>query len=233
MQSLLRSMSPQQRAELQSMMEALLRDDRLLVDLAQLASNLDLLLPGGLGERVPFEGDEPLGLEGALGQIARLDAMDRLADPLSDVEIGRRPRRDRPRRGPRPARRRRRARPRCARRPRPPARGGRLPHPRRGAPRAHAARDPADRPEGPRRPVRPAPARRVRRPPDRPRRAGRGARRGDQAVRVRRPVPSRPARDAVQRPGSRGERAGGPGSHRGPPDPPRADRTSRSTGPRC
>ena len=36
------------------MMEALLRDDRLLIDLAQLASNLDLLLPGGLGERVPF-----------------------------------------------------------------------------------------------------------------------------------------------------------------------------------
>ena len=86
MQSLLRSMSPQQRAELQSMMEALLRDDRLLVDLAQLASNLDLILPGGLGDRVPFEGDEPLGLQGALSQIARLDAMDRLADSLSDIE---------------------------------------------------------------------------------------------------------------------------------------------------
>ena len=60
MQSLLRSMSPEQRAELQSMMDALLRDDRLLVDLAQLAANLDLLLPGGLGERVRFSGDEPL-----------------------------------------------------------------------------------------------------------------------------------------------------------------------------
>ena len=65
------------------MMEALLRDDRLLVDLAQLASNLDLLLPGGLGDRVPFGGDEPLGLEGALAQIARLQAMDRLEDALS------------------------------------------------------------------------------------------------------------------------------------------------------
>jgi uncharacterized protein with von Willebrand factor type A (vWA) domain len=85
MQSLLRSMSPQQRAELASMMEALLRDDRLLVDLAQLASNLDLLLPGGLGDRVPFGGDEPLGLEGALSQIQRLQAMDRLEDALSDV----------------------------------------------------------------------------------------------------------------------------------------------------
>ena len=86
MQSLMRSMSPAQRAELASMMEALLRDDRLLVDLAQLASNLDLLLPGGLGDRVPFGGDEPLGLEGALAQIARLQAMDRLADALSDIE---------------------------------------------------------------------------------------------------------------------------------------------------
>ena len=86
MQSLLRSMRPEQRAELQAMMEALLRDDRLLIDLAQLASNLDLLLPGGLGDRVPFEGDEPLGLDGALAQIARLQAMDRLEEALADVE---------------------------------------------------------------------------------------------------------------------------------------------------
>ncbi len=86
MQSLLRSMSPEQRAELASMMDALLRDDRLLVDLAQLASNLDLLLPGGLGDRVPFGGDEPLGLDGALAQIGRLQAMDRLEDALSDVD---------------------------------------------------------------------------------------------------------------------------------------------------
>ena len=85
MQSLMRSMSPEQRAELSSMMEALLRDDRILVDLAQLASNLDMLLPGGLGDRVPFGGEEPLGLEGALAQIGRLQAMDRLEDALSDV----------------------------------------------------------------------------------------------------------------------------------------------------
>ncbi len=86
MQSLLRSMTPEQRAGLESMMDALLRDDRLLVDLAQLASNLDLLLPGGLGERVPFSGDQSLGFDGALDQIARLQAMDRLQDALSDVE---------------------------------------------------------------------------------------------------------------------------------------------------
>ncbi len=86
MQSLLRSMSPQQRAELESMMEALLRDDRILLDLAELASNLDLLLPGGLGDRVRFDGDETLTLDGALAQIARLQAMERLEDALTDVD---------------------------------------------------------------------------------------------------------------------------------------------------
>ena len=49
MQSLMASMSAQQRDELQSMMDALLRDDRLRWDLAQLASTLDQLLPDGLG----------------------------------------------------------------------------------------------------------------------------------------------------------------------------------------
>jgi len=86
MQSLMRSMSPEQRAELQSMMDALLRDDRLRVDLAELASNLDLLLPGGLGDRVRFSGDEPLSLDGALEGIGRLQALERLEDALSDVE---------------------------------------------------------------------------------------------------------------------------------------------------
>jgi uncharacterized protein with von Willebrand factor type A (vWA) domain len=86
MQSLMRSLSPEQRAELESMMEALLRDDRLLIDLAQLASNLDLLLPGGLGDRVRFSGDESLSLDGALAQIARLQSMERLEDSLMDIE---------------------------------------------------------------------------------------------------------------------------------------------------
>jgi uncharacterized protein with von Willebrand factor type A (vWA) domain len=86
MQSLLASMSPDQRAELQSMMDALLRDDRLRWDLAQLAATLDQLLPGGLGERLSFRGDEPLSLEGALQQMARLQRMDRLAEGLAGAD---------------------------------------------------------------------------------------------------------------------------------------------------
>ena len=61
MQSLLRSMTPQQRAELQSMMDALLRDDRLRWDLARLASNMDQLMPDGLGEGYDLSGEEGAG----------------------------------------------------------------------------------------------------------------------------------------------------------------------------
>jgi uncharacterized protein with von Willebrand factor type A (vWA) domain len=86
MQSLLRSMTPEQRAELQSMVDALLRDDRLRWDLAQLAATMERLMPGGLGDRFRFGGDEQLGLDGALAQIGRLHALDALEDALGDVE---------------------------------------------------------------------------------------------------------------------------------------------------
>ena len=86
MQSLLRSMTPEQRAELESMTDALLRDDRLRWDLAQLAANMDALMPGGLGDRFRFTGDQPLGLEGALEQIGNLQALDALEDRLGDIE---------------------------------------------------------------------------------------------------------------------------------------------------
>lgn len=85
MQSLMASMRPEQRDELQSMMDALLRDDRLRWDLAQLAGTLDQLLPDGLGERRRFRGSEPLGLEGALQQMARLGRMDRFADQVGEA----------------------------------------------------------------------------------------------------------------------------------------------------
>jgi uncharacterized protein with von Willebrand factor type A (vWA) domain len=82
MQSLMRSLSPEQRAELQDTLDALLRDDRLKWDLARLSANLDQVLPGGLGERVRFKGDEPMGLEAALSQLGRLQALDQLEAQL-------------------------------------------------------------------------------------------------------------------------------------------------------
>jgi uncharacterized protein with von Willebrand factor type A (vWA) domain len=86
MASLMRSMTPQQRAELQSMMDALLRDDRLRWDLARLAANMDQLMPDGLGEGYELSGEEALGLEPALEQIGQLQAMDALEDALAGVE---------------------------------------------------------------------------------------------------------------------------------------------------
>ena len=86
MQSLLRSMTQEQRAELEDMMDALLRDDRLRWDLAQLAATMDQLVPGGLGDRFRFGGDEQLGLDGALEQIGRLQALDSLEDAMGDVD---------------------------------------------------------------------------------------------------------------------------------------------------
>jgi uncharacterized protein with von Willebrand factor type A (vWA) domain len=88
MQSLLASMRPDQRKELQSMMDALLRDDRLRWDLAELAATLDQLLPGGLGQRMRFRGDEPMSLEGALAQMERLGRLDRLTEQLGNVGAG-------------------------------------------------------------------------------------------------------------------------------------------------
>jgi uncharacterized protein with von Willebrand factor type A (vWA) domain len=82
MQSLLASMTSEQRRELQQMMDALLRDDRLRWDLAQLAATLDQLLPQGIGERYHFGGQERLGLEGALEQLSRLARLDRLDEQL-------------------------------------------------------------------------------------------------------------------------------------------------------
>jgi uncharacterized protein with von Willebrand factor type A (vWA) domain len=86
MQSLLRSMTPEQRAELENLTDALLRDDRLRWDLAQLAATMDQLVPGGVGDRYRFGGSEGMGLDGALEQIGRLQRLDALEDRLGEVE---------------------------------------------------------------------------------------------------------------------------------------------------
>ncbi|HLY15042.1 MAG TPA: hypothetical protein VKR24_11890 [Candidatus Limnocylindrales bacterium] len=85
MQSLLRSLTAAQRSELNSLVDGLLRDDRLRWDLAQLAATLDQVLPEGLGDRFRFSGDEELGLEGALGQLETLGRLEALEARLDDV----------------------------------------------------------------------------------------------------------------------------------------------------
>jgi uncharacterized protein with von Willebrand factor type A (vWA) domain len=87
MQSLMQSLSADQRQELQDMMDALLQDDRLRWDLSQLAATLDALLPEGLGQRYDFQGGEQLSLQGALAQMARLNQMDQLADQMGSIAM--------------------------------------------------------------------------------------------------------------------------------------------------
>ncbi len=90
MQSLLNSMSPEQRRQLESMMNAMLRDDRMRLDLARLAANLEQLYPmrNPMGQRYPFQGDESLGLGEAMDLMSNLQEMDMLEKDLKDVQYG-------------------------------------------------------------------------------------------------------------------------------------------------
>ena len=86
MQSLLNSMSPEQRSELQSMMEALLQDNRLQWDMFELSYNLDRLDPDAASDnRFSLTGDEPLTLQEALRLMGDLNSMEDMEGDLYDA----------------------------------------------------------------------------------------------------------------------------------------------------
>jgi uncharacterized protein with von Willebrand factor type A (vWA) domain len=83
MASLLSSMSPEMRDELRSMMDDLLRDDRLRIDMARLAANLQAARPDlPYGEPYAFSGEEPAGLTDALAAIDRQQQYDAMEEAL-------------------------------------------------------------------------------------------------------------------------------------------------------
>jgi uncharacterized protein with von Willebrand factor type A (vWA) domain len=83
MASLMNSMSPEMRDELRQLMDDLLRDDRLKIDMARLAGNLQAARPDlPFGEPYPFEGDEPMGLADALAAIDRQQQYDAMEEAL-------------------------------------------------------------------------------------------------------------------------------------------------------
>jgi uncharacterized protein with von Willebrand factor type A (vWA) domain len=92
MQSLLDSMSPDQRQQLEDLMESILKDQALQQELAELAMNLEELYPMQDARRYPFRGDEPLTLQEAMklmGELQELDQLEkqlRSADDTSDIE---------------------------------------------------------------------------------------------------------------------------------------------------
>lgn len=87
MQSLLDSMSPEQRNQLQSMMDQLLQDDRLRWDLARLAQNLNRLMPID-SDSYPFRGDEPLTLQEAMRVMQDLQGLDDLEKQFRQAQFG-------------------------------------------------------------------------------------------------------------------------------------------------
>jgi uncharacterized protein with von Willebrand factor type A (vWA) domain len=89
MQSLLGSMSPEMRQQLQQLTEDLLRDDRLKWDMAQLASNLERILPSRqFRGRYPFKGDESLTFEEAMELMKQLQEIDQLERQLKKSNGG-------------------------------------------------------------------------------------------------------------------------------------------------
>ncbi|MDQ3328375.1 MAG: VWA domain-containing protein, partial [Chloroflexota bacterium] len=90
MQSLLDSMSPEQRGQLQQMMDQLMGDDELRGELGQMAAMLDQLMPGeGFGSGYNFSGAQPLGLQEAMQLMERMQGLDNLEAQMEDAQYGR------------------------------------------------------------------------------------------------------------------------------------------------
>ena len=84
MQSMLASMSPEQRAQLQSLSDSLMEDMDLRWQMDQLGANLRQLFPdAGWGRRYEFEGTDPLSFAEAAGVMDELGDLDQLEQLLT------------------------------------------------------------------------------------------------------------------------------------------------------
>src|SRR3989440_3913438 len=85
MQGIMDNLSPEQRQELQNLMEQLMGDDRIRVDMMELAQNLEALAPMEQARtRFPFRGDESLPFNEAMRMMSRLQQMEGLEDQLQE-----------------------------------------------------------------------------------------------------------------------------------------------------
>ncbi len=85
MQAVMDSMTPEMRDELRGMVDQLLGDDRLRVDMMELAMNLERLSPNNYRTQYNFRGDEPLTLQEAMQLMGRLQGMDELEQQFRDA----------------------------------------------------------------------------------------------------------------------------------------------------
>lgn len=79
MESLLNSMSPEMRAQLQELVDSLMQDEELSQQMAELARNLDALYPmRNFKQDYPFQGEDSITLDEALQLMERLQNIDSL-----------------------------------------------------------------------------------------------------------------------------------------------------------
>ncbi len=88
-QSLMNSLSPEDRAELQNLLQSMV-DDSTQFELAKLSAYLERLYPSDrLQQQYPFSGDESLSYNEALNLMEELQKMDRLESQLKDSRFDR------------------------------------------------------------------------------------------------------------------------------------------------
>lgn len=86
MQGILDNLSPDQRQELMDLMDQLLGDDRIRVDMMELAQNLEAVAPmEDFRTRFPFHGDETLPFNEAMRMMSRLQQMEGLQDQFQEA----------------------------------------------------------------------------------------------------------------------------------------------------
>lgn len=86
MQGILDNLSPDQRQELMDLMEQLIGDDRIRVDMMELAQNLEAAAPmENFRTRFPFHGDETLPFNEAMRMMSRLQQMEGLEDQFQEA----------------------------------------------------------------------------------------------------------------------------------------------------
>ena len=86
MQGIMDNLSPEQRQELQDLMEQLMGDDRIRVDMMELAQNLEALAPmEQMRTRFPFRGNESLPMNEAMRMMSRLQQMEGLEDQFDEA----------------------------------------------------------------------------------------------------------------------------------------------------
>src|SRR5579885_58547 len=86
MQGVMDSMTPEMRDQLRDLVDQMLGDDRLRVDMMELAQNLEALAPmEQIRTRFPFRGSETLPLNEAMRMMSRLQQMEGLEDQFHEA----------------------------------------------------------------------------------------------------------------------------------------------------